>query len=65
MLEVEHLAVNYQDVSFCIESGQVVGVISPNGAGKSTVFKAMLGFAPSSKGKLARRTKALLHKFKT
>jgi ABC-type Mn2+/Zn2+ transport system ATPase subunit len=37
MLEVEHLAVNYQDVSavedvsFSIESGQVVGVIGPNG----------------------------------
>jgi manganese/iron transport system ATP-binding protein len=56
MLEVEHLAVNYQDVSavedvsFSIESGQVVGVIGPNGAGKSTVFKAMLGLVPSSNG---------------
>jgi manganese/iron transport system ATP-binding protein len=56
MLEVEHLEVNYQDVSavedvsFCIESGRVVGVIGPNGAGKSTVFKAMLGLVPSSNG---------------
>jgi ABC-type uncharacterized transport system ATPase subunit len=38
MLEVEHLAVNYQDVSavddvsFSIDAGQVVGVIEPNGA---------------------------------
>lgn len=56
MLEVEHLVVNYQDVSavedvsFSIESGQVVGVIGPNGAGKSTVFKAILGLVPSSSG---------------
>jgi ABC-type Mn2+/Zn2+ transport system ATPase subunit len=38
MLKVEHLAVNYQDVSavedvsFSIDAGQVVGVIEPNGA---------------------------------
>ncbi len=38
MLEVEHLAVNYQDVSadedvsFSIDAGKVVGVIEPKGA---------------------------------
>lgn len=56
MLEVEHLAVNYrgviavEDVSFQIDSGQIVGVIGPNGAGKSTVFKAMLGLVPTADG---------------
>jgi manganese/iron transport system ATP-binding protein len=65
MLEVEHLEVNYQnvlaveDVSFSIESGQVVGVIGPNGAGKSTVFKAMLGLVPSSGGTVKYRSRSL------
>ena len=43
MVEVEHLEVNYQnvaveDVSFSLESGQVVGVIEPNGAGKKVQY---------------------------
>lgn len=65
MLEVEHLAVNYQDVSavedvsFCVESGRVVGVIGPNGAGKSTVFKAMLGLVASSNGTVKYRSRSL------
>ncbi len=65
MLEVEHLAVNYhdvsavEDVSFSIGAGQIVGVIGPNGAGKSTVFKAMLGLIPSSSGSVKYRERSL------
>lgn len=32
-----------QDLSFCIEDGESVGLIGANGAGKSTVMKLMLG----------------------
>lgn len=56
MLEVFNLTVNYrgvcavEDVSFCLEPGQIVGVIGPNGAGKSTMLKAMLGLVPTHHG---------------
>jgi manganese/iron transport system ATP-binding protein len=65
MLEVFHLAVNYQgvsaveDVSFCLEPGQLVGVIGPNGAGKSTLVKAMLGLIPASQGTVRYRQRSL------
>lgn len=65
MLEVFHLAVNYQgvsaveDVSFCLEPGQLVGVIGPNGAGKSTMVKAMLGLIPTSQGTVRYRQRSL------
>src|SRR5919198_5970120 len=32
-----------RDVSFCVETGQVVGLIGPNGAGKTTVFNLIAG----------------------
>jgi manganese/iron transport system ATP-binding protein len=65
MLEVFHLVVNYQgvsaveDVSFCLEPGQLVGVIGPNGAGKSTLVKAMLGLIPASQGVVRYRQRSL------
>lgn len=56
MLEVRDLSVRYrghfalQDVSFSLESGQLLGILGPNGAGKSTLVKAMLGLVPASSG---------------
>lgn len=55
-LSVNHLNVSYygdeaiRDVSFSLESGNLVGVIGPNGAGKSTLLKAMLNLIPKDKG---------------
>lgn len=56
MLQVRNLSVNYrgiyalQDLSFCVDKGQLVGVIGPNGAGKSTLIKSMLGLTLPSSG---------------
>ena len=53
MLEVYNLGVHYHnnwaidDVSFCLQPGQVMGLLGPNGAGKSTLVKAILGLVPS------------------
>jgi manganese/iron transport system ATP-binding protein len=71
MLEVEHLAVSYhdvsavEDVSFAIASGQMVAVIGPNGAGKSTIFKAILGLVPASNGHVRYRSRALHRQLRT
>ena len=43
-LSIKHLAKNYnkrwvvKDVSFSMQSGQIVGLLGPNGAGKTTSF---------------------------
>lgn len=38
------------DVSFEVQSGNVVGFLGPNGAGKSTMMKIITGFIPQSSG---------------
>ena len=38
------------NVSFTINTGEVVGFIGPNGAGKSTMMKIITGFIPQSEG---------------
>ena len=47
-IEVVH-ALN--DVSFQVETGEIVGYIGPNGAGKSTTIKIMSGILVPSSGK--------------
>jgi branched-chain amino acid transport system ATP-binding protein len=38
-----------EDVTFTVDSGQIVGLIGPNGAGKTTMFNCVAGFfAPTS-----------------
>jgi len=38
------------DVTFSINTGEIVGFLGPNGAGKSTMMKIITGFIPASEG---------------
>jgi len=38
------------EVSFSINTGEIVGFIGPNGAGKSTMMKILTGFIPQTSG---------------
>ncbi len=38
------------EVSFAINSGEIVGFLGPNGAGKSTMMKILTGYLPQSEG---------------
>ena len=40
------------DVSFSVESGEVVGLLGPNGAGKTTSFYMVTGLVPTDAGKV-------------
>lgn len=68
MLEVKSLIVAYgnrlavNNVSFRLESGQILGLIGPNGAGKSTLIRAISGVMPIQSGSVwlqGRRVESL------
>lgn len=46
----EQLALD--NVSFRVNTGEVVGFIGPNGAGKSTMMKIITGYIPQTKGEV-------------
>ena len=56
-IQVEHLSKLYKqqkaidDLSFNINSGEIVGFLGPNGAGKTTTMKILTGYIPPSSGK--------------
>jgi branched-chain amino acid transport system ATP-binding protein len=41
-----------EDVTFTVESGQIVGLIGPNGAGKTTLFNCVAGYYAPSAGSI-------------
>jgi len=55
---IKHLAKNYskrwvvKDVSFSMQSGQIVGLLGPNGAGKTTSFYMVVGQVRMDKGEI-------------
>jgi gliding motility-associated transport system ATP-binding protein len=40
------------DVSFAIESGEIVGLLGPNGSGKSTIFRMLTGYLLPTSGRI-------------
>ena len=61
LLEVEGLSKSFggllavNDVSFALQSGEILGLIGPNGAGKTTLFNLVTGMAPLSSGQVRFR----------
>ncbi|MCL2118531.1 MAG: ABC transporter ATP-binding protein [Planctomycetaceae bacterium] len=56
MIEAVHLTKYYgdfaaiDDVTFCVDKGEVVAFLGPNGAGKSTTMKLLTGYLAPSRG---------------
>lgn len=54
-LIVEHVTGGYghlpvlKDISFCVQPGEMVGLIGLNGAGKSTTIKHIIGLLEQKK----------------
>ena len=57
MIEVQHLTKRYgpttavDDVTFRVETGEVLGFLGPNGAGKTTTMRVLTGYMPASEGR--------------
>jgi lipopolysaccharide export system ATP-binding protein len=57
-LRIEHIYKSYKskqvvrDVSFSVNSGQVVGLLGPNGAGKTTSFYMVVGLVNPDRGEI-------------
>ncbi|HFI0818908.1 TPA: ABC transporter ATP-binding protein [Streptococcus suis] len=66
MLEVKKITGGYinipvvKDVSFTVESGQLVGLIGLNGAGKSTTIKEIIGLLTPYQGEILIDGKSLV-----
>lgn len=45
----------FDDVSFEVVRGEILGIVGPNGSGKSTLIKVMLGLLQPLAGSVARR----------
>lgn len=56
LLEVRNLRKRFgglvavKDVSFTVDTGEIVGILGPNGAGKTTLFNLITGFIPPDAG---------------
>lgn len=62
-LEVERLTKSFGgltavfDMSFCLEEGQIIGLMGPNGSGKTTLFSLISGFLMPDTGEVLFRGK--------
>jgi ABC-2 type transport system ATP-binding protein len=56
VVEVQHVTKRYgsltavDDISFRVESGEILGFLGPNGAGKTTTMRILTGFLPATEG---------------
>ena len=57
MIDVQHVTKRYgpiaavNDVSFRVETGQILGFLGPNGAGKTTTMRVLTGYIPPTNGR--------------
>src|SRR5258706_1200187 len=57
MIEVEGLTKLYgefvavNELSFTVQSGEVLGLVGPNGAGKTTTLRCLSGIIPATRGR--------------
>src|SRR5664280_2772789 len=57
-LEAHEIAKSYRgrrvvdDVSVCVQQGEVVGLLGPNGAGKTTSFRMIVGLISPDSGRI-------------
>ena len=42
----------FEDITFSIPPGQIIGIIGPNGGGKSTLLKAIMGLISKDQGEI-------------
>jgi len=67
ILEVKNIHKTYarrevvNDVSFTVNSGEIVGLLGPNGAGKTTCFYITCGLVRSNKGEVFLNHKSIGH----
>lgn len=58
MIEVEHVSRDFgtfravDDISFSIQTGEIVGLLGPNGAGKSTTMRMITGYLNMTSGNI-------------
>ena len=58
MIEVEHVSRSFgtfravDDISFSIQTGEIVGLLGPNGAGKTTTMRMITGFLERTAGSI-------------
>ena len=61
LIEITDLSVRYgsepvlQNMNLSLADGEIVTIVGPNGSGKTTLFKAIIGTAPISTGKVKIR----------
>ena len=59
MIEVKNLVKNYgkyeavKNISFRVESGEIIGFLGPNGAGKSTTMNIITGYISATSGEVS------------
>ena len=67
MVEVKNLTKFYgsikavDDISFTVETGEVLGFLGPNGAGKSTTMNMITGYLSSTSGTVTIDGLSLIH----
>lgn len=67
MLEFQNVSVHYgtiqslHDMSFSVQSGEIVTLIGANGAGKTTTLKAISGLVRASRGQISYQGEVISH----